>query len=102
MAEVTKTEETEITSQWPEPNEHGLVALGDTYFDRNAVQLLTTEYTPDEIVAGLKESSNVRAWVKMINQTHLERRHIGRLVVAGTPTQPIVTGHRLTNWERRG
>ncbi len=97
MAEEAKVEPT----PWPEPNERGLTVLANVRFDRSAVQLLKTEYTPDEIIAGLN-SSNLRSWVQNINHSHLERRGIGRLLLSGTPNQLVVSGHRFTDWERRG
>ena len=92
---------TAVPTAWPAADERGLVVLAGVHFDRSAVQLLRSEYTPDEIIAGLA-GSNPRTWVRVINREHLERRGIGRLVVAGSPAHPVISGHRFTDWERRG
>ena len=86
---------------WPAPDERGLVLLGGVHFDRGAVQVLKTEYTPEEIVASLAGSSPA-AWVRRVNHDYLERRGIGRLVVAGTPGRPVISGRRFDDRERRG
>ncbi len=93
--------ETKEATAWPDADEHGLVSLGGALFDRGAVQLLKTEYTPDEIVAGLA-AEDVHSWVRTINRTHVERHSIGRLTIAGTTERPVVSGRRFTDWERRG
>ena len=94
-------DEVKQATQWPAADEHGLVSLGRALFDRGAVQLLTTEFTPDEIVAGLA-AEDVHAWVRTMNRTHLERHSIGRLTIAGSSERPVVSGRRFTDWERRG
>jgi hypothetical protein len=86
---------------WPKPDERGLIILADIHFDRGAVQALETEYTPDEIIEGLAKT-DVHAWVRSINSTHLERRGIGRLTIAGSSDHPVVSGRRFTDRERRG
>jgi hypothetical protein len=99
MAEAES--EVKQPTTWPEADEHGLVSLGGALFDRGAVALLKTEYTPDEIVAGLA-AEDVHSWVRTINRTHVERHGIGRLVIAGSSARPVVSGHRFTGWERPG
>ncbi len=86
---------------WPAPDDRGLVVVGGVHFDRGAVQLLRTEYTPDEIIAGLAGSSPA-AWVRRVNREHLERHGIGRLMMAGVPGRPVITGRRFDDRERRG
>jgi len=92
---------TPTPTPWPEPDGRGLVFLAGVHFDRGAVQLLRTEYTPDEIIAGLAASSPA-AWVRSVNREHLERHGIGRLIVAGMPGHPVISGRRFDDRERRG